>query len=118
MARNMEDIDEKTGLLDVSGYHGNGTSEIPDANRSFDVPRKRVTIIESNGFAYMSDDFKRRPRRPRALGIFVAILLFSWWSIFAIPSLLSFNVPEDDNDVSEWSFDEVRRIFEPHIVTN
>lgn len=121
MARNIGHIDEKSGLLDASGYYENPTSELRDANRTFDLPRKGVTVIGSNGLTCMGEEFKRRPlstRRPRALGIFVAILLFSWWSIFAIPSLLSFNQPENDGDVSEWSFDEVRRIFESYAVAD
>lgn len=121
MARISEAIDEKTGLLGAAGYYEDAASEIRDANRNFDASRNRdrvrIKMSESNGLTCIGDDFKRRPistRRPRALGIFVAILLFLWWSLSAIPSLLSFNQPEDDSDATNWSFDEVHRILISH----
>ncbi|CAG8973623.1 hypothetical protein HYALB_00002188 [Hymenoscyphus albidus] len=103
MPRNTAGLHEKAGLLghEHSAY-SHPTSESWGEKRQF----ARASNRANNGFRRLP----LSPRRPRSLGIFVAILFFVWWSVFAIPSLLSFNQPtesEDDGDASEWSFDEI-----------
>jgi hypothetical protein len=56
------------------------------------------------------EDLRERKIRKTnfGLGVAVATVLFIWWSIYAIPSLLSIGNDKNGDNERELSFDEVR----------